>query len=450
LLTKRDQNYFVIPAGAGTHDKLQQVWFSDCTPNYSALGPSPVAGSDIKKHVVLGPGLRRDDEGRGWCANLPLWGISSIRCAVWVAAAAMLVLGAAAAVAADPIKIAVALPLSGPRASLGAEIRAAIEMTLADAKARTGGQLPVFDISWHDDGCSSTGGAAVANALVAIPDLNQRPAIVIGHACPSAAASAAVIYGAAGVPYLAAGTLPGRGPITQRFGVRHFRMDGAGTQGALIGATLAAAPPDARIAFVRDRTLMHQSTLQAAGVVLAGKARTVALVETFPGAEKDFAALAQRVKAANITHIALAAFPSEAALLALELRRAVPDAAIVATDTLADPAFARSAGSAADGIRVATAPDAAAFPRATDLARRLAAGGTAPSRSALASAAALEIVLAAAVSTALSLPEPLSAALANGSFETVLGPVGFDETGAARLPSHVLYTWRGGVLVAPQ
>jgi hypothetical protein len=94
------------------------------------------------------------------------------------------------------------------------------------------------------------------------------------------------------------------------------------------------------------------------------------LIETFAGADKDFTALAQRIKAAGITHMALAAFPSEAALLVGEVKQQVPGLVIFATDTLADDSFGRVAGTAAENMRIALAPDVRAFPRASDLASR--------------------------------------------------------------------------------
>ncbi len=366
---------------------------------------------------------------------------------IGAALGAPLTMSLAASMAADApgrIAVAVALPMSGPRQALGREIKTAIELTVADLVARKPRAGPEFDISWHDDQCSTDGGLAVAQNIIA---LSPRPDAVIGHACPSAAQAATQLYSAAGLVVIVAGALPARPSTLVRSGVHIFRMQSDGDQGSTLGNALADAGPEARIAVVRDKTQFAVSVMSSAVGALMARGRSPALVETFAGGDKDFGALALRLKAAHVTHLALAAFPSEAALLVAEVRAAAPHIAILATDTLAEQAFARAAGTAADGVQIALAPDVHAWPGAANLAERLTARGIPPSRAAIASAAAIEL-LAAAMSRAPT--DSMAATLARGSFDTVLGAMTFDKHGAALLPSHVLYTWQGGTLRSPQ
>ncbi len=214
----------------------------------------------------------------------------------------------------------------------------------------------------------------------------------------------------------------------------------------MIGTTIADIGPETRIALVRDKTQFAQSTLQMAATALSARGRTPVLVETFAGGDKDFAALAQRVKAAGVTHIALAAFPSEASLLVIEVRKLSPDVTILATDTLADPAFARSAGLAANGIQVALAPDARVFSGAQTIVAILSASRVLPRRPALASAAAVELVSAALTRAPSS---DLARTITTQTFQTILGSIAFDPNGVANLPAQVLYMWSNGVLRPP-
>ena len=224
---------------------------------------------------------------------------------------------------------------------------------------------------------------------------------------------------------------------------------GDGSQGSLIGAALASAGPSARIAFVRDRTQFAQTTLQQAAAALTARGPGIVLVETFAGGDKDFSALAGRIKAANITHIALAAFPSEAMLLLGEIRKSNPNVQILATDQLADANFGHAAGSAADGVRVALAPDSRAFPGASALTARMESRGFVANRPALASYAATQI-MAQAISTATTLGEPIEKVLGSQQFATILGRLSFDASGTADVPSHVFYEWRNGQLLPPK
>jgi len=345
--------------------------------------------------------------------------------------------------------VAVALPSGGRWAALGREVRAAAELAVADYLTATGGIGPQPTLSWYDDRCSADGGAGVAAEITARTAPERRPMIVIGHACPSAAQVAGVVYAAAGQTFLAAGALPQRIGTVKRLGPRHFRLPGEASPGQLIGETLAALPAEARVAFVRDRTQLAQTTLQAAADVLKARGRPAPLLETFAGAEKDFSALAQRLGTTGITHVALAAFPSEAALLMAELKKAVPGLVVYAGDTLAGDDFGRSASAAADGMRVAMAPDGRAFPLSAPVARRLAEQGVAASRTALATYAALQVVCSALQQAAGKPDFDMAKSLATSNFETIFGTVGFDGGGVARVPSTLFYTWDKGQLHAP-
>lgn len=351
---------------------------------------------------------------------------------------------------AEPVRVAIALPLTGPQHALGRQIKAAVTFALnRPDRTGQGPKAPLdassLEVTWHDDKCSSDGGLAAAQAIVAAAT-SDRPHVVVGHVCPSAAQAAATHYNTAGIPFIAAGMLAARTTPTHRFGPKHFRLYSDITQGAAIGMALSEAGPAARIAFVRDRTAYAQEALSAAAAALAARGRPISTVETFAGADKDFAALGQRLSAAGITHMALAAFPSEAALLVTEVRKRVPEIIVFATDSLADLAFRRAAGSAAEGIKVALVPDSRAYPRAKALSDHLAAAGLETSRAALASYAAVEILQAQSSKDA---GEGLAEALAGGTFETILGAIRFDKTGAASVPSYLFYTWDKGELRAP-
>lgn len=347
----------------------------------------------------------------------------------------------------EPARIAIALPVSGPQKAVGDEVRAAVELALIDLRVRGGDLERAVSVSFHDDACSSEGGLSVARQITA--DLQALPAAVLGHACPSAARAAAPIYAAAGVAFIAAGSLPTRASSASLGTSAFFRLPAEGSQGALIGSALLGAGFNARIAFMRDRTQYSQEALQAAFAVLQAGGRSVSIVETFAGAEKDFSAMAMRIKAAGITHIALAAFPSEAALLIGAIRQQSPAVVILATDQLADSVFGRLAGARANGVNVAFAPDYRQLPKAADIARRLQTVARTPSRTAIASYAALEVLASAVIRDNKVSEQSTIKSLATKAFDTILGPVRFDATGSANLPSYVFYTWNDGTLVAP-
>lgn len=387
-----------------------------------------------------------DDTTGGVATRPPLCFFSRARRCLLRSTMALVQLLGPAAASAETLRIAVALPLSGPQAGIGRDLQAALEFALADTRPLPDDTRPRVAFSWHDDGCSAEGGLAAAKAITANAD--DLPFAVIGHTCASAARLAAPVYDAAGVLFFDTDPTPTTASLPSKAQSRRFTFAGTGSQGTLIGQALLAADPSARIAFIRDRTALAQSTLAPVARALGEAGRGVVLVETFAGAEKDFAALARRVKATGITHVALAAFASEAVLLVAELRKAVPALTIIAAEQLADVEFGRASGGISEGVQVAVKPDASAYPKAQDLARRLIGDGHAASRAALTGYTAFEVAMDA-VEMVRQDAHFDGTAWANRRHETILGPIQFDSGGNADLSSHMLYTWRGGELLPP-
>ncbi len=383
---------------------------------------------------------------RGVAARSPLFAFGSIARGCLIALIACgLATVAHPAPAAELIRIAVALPLSGAQQVLGETVKAAVEMALADHTGKPDAGGPVFELSWHDDGCSVQGGLLAAKAIVA--NAGARPFAIVGHACPSASQAAAPLYTAAGLLFINAGSLPSRQSSAASHGPRHFTLPGESAPTALIATALAAAGPDARIALVRDRTQLATTALQTVASALHAAGRPVAALETFAGGDKDFSALALRLRSAGITHMAIAAFPSEAALLIAQVRALNPSLIIFATDQLADVAFLEGSAHVSDGIKVASVLDYQSYSGAADIIRRLGSAPPVAIRSAIASYAAMEVAMAAARSDALTSVPEAATLLRSTAFDTILGPIKFDARGSASLPSHVLHTWQNGKLI---
>ncbi len=299
------------------------------------------------------------------------------------------------------------------------------------------------ELTFFDDACSAEGGARVARQ---ISTLEAKPIAVLGHACPSAAQSAAPIYSAANLTFMSAGFLPARQTMMRRFGPMQFSLPGDGSQATAIASMLADSGAT-RIAIVRDRTLYAIEATQAISAALGAAARNIVIQEIFAGGDKDFAGLAQRMKTANVSHVVLSAFPSEGGLLIAELRKANPTVVILATDQLADPGFPRSFPDAAEGVLVPLPADYHLLRSAANVVQQIQPSNAASARVALATYAALECLLAA-----IRDQQPLSTAgvaqaLSGRQFDTILGTIRFDAAGAASLPRFGLFTWHGGQLV---
>ena len=92
------------------------------------------------------------------------------------------------------VKIAVAAPISGPRAELGRQIQMGVEQAIEDINARGGVLGKKLVLSIRDDEANRDKAAAVAKAIV-----NDGVKFVVGHQNSDASVFAAPIYASAGV-----------------------------------------------------------------------------------------------------------------------------------------------------------------------------------------------------------------------------------------------------------
>ncbi len=355
---------------------------------------------------------------------------------------------AISAARAGDLVIAVPAPVSGANRPLGIAILTAANLMAAEINAAGGINGDTVVIEPADDPCRSGASLATFEAMA-----QSRAAAVIGHSCAPTAVAAAALYERAGKVFIAAGAHIPTASIAN--GARVFRLPAAEAMpGTYLGASMAAMAqrqPGVRLALVRDRTQLATQQLQAASAALAAAGVTPVLSETFAGGDKDFSTLAARLAAAGVTHVGLAAFPAEAALLIADLAKMSPGVQVLALDYVATPEFVELAGAAIDRVRVVMRPDVATLityaPRAAALAKAMTDAGVTPTRAALYTAAAIE-----AFATAMRRPSASGASTADGiaaslkdprGAETVLGPLGFDRAGNATLPVWQWHRWTG-------
>jgi branched-chain amino acid transport system substrate-binding protein len=121
------------------------------------------------------------------------------------------------------------------------------------------------------------------------------------------------------------------------------------------------------------------------------------------------------------------------------MRAAGLSTAFIGSETLATAQFTDTAGPAASGARILMSHDPArrpAAPRLMDARDGLPATGPF-----LLTSAAIEAWRGAAQQAGSTAPDAVSAALNEGTFETVLGPVSFAENGDANRPAYDVVTW---------
>ncbi len=148
------------------------------------------------------------------------------------------------------------------------------------------------------------------------------------------------------------------------------------------------------------------------------------------------------LQAADIAVLYLGGRQAEVALIARAAKERGYSVPLVAGDGVSSEDFGVIAGSAADGTLFTFAPDRAETPKQ----RRSSSGSKSKSSSRRVTPCtrmALSKPQAVEMAGSLELPAVISS-LRSQQFNTVLGPIGFDNKGDVRGSSWIWYVWTGG------
>lgn len=347
-------------------------------------------------------------------------------------------LAAAGAAHADVV-IGVAGPMTGEFATLGGQMRVGAEQAVADINAAGGVNGEKLALEVVDDACNARKADAGANALAA-----KGTALVVGHLCLKASIAGAAVYAAERIIQISPGTTFA-GFTDDRAGPGVFRLCGRDdAEGAFGGAMIARRFAAGNIAVIDDTTAYGKALAEAAAATLDGAGRPIALRDSYAPGGKDYGTLVSRLQAADVTVLYLGGSNPEAAIIAKAMKARGMTATIVAGDALLTPDYAQLAGDAAEGTLVAYPSDPRAVPAAAAVVAAFAAKNVDPVGYTLPAYAAVQVWAAAAKVAGSSDFDRVTAAIAGGSFPTVIGNVAFDEKGDLRSPAYDWYVWQGG------
>jgi branched-chain amino acid transport system substrate-binding protein len=370
---------------------------------------------------------------------------TATRCFGWLpatAAATCLVLVHAAPAAAD-VTLGLGLGLSGPVAAIGEQSRRGAEAAVATINREggvLGGQKLVLEVA--DDACDPKQAVAVANRFV-----SQGVGLVVGHMCSSAAIAAADVYADEGVVMItASATNPG---LTEHGHETVFRACGRDDQqGAVAGTFLAERYPDQRIAVIDDKSAYGKGLAEQAAIAMRAHGVEPALSASINAGEKDFSALISRLKQDGVGVIYYGGYHVELGLIIRQAREQGLKSVFVSGEAMATPEFWSITGDAGAGTLFTYAPDVKSQPGAAaaiEAIRAAAGANVEPDNFSFYHYAAVQVLAQAIGQAASAEPEAIAAALHAGpSFDTVVGPMAFDEKGDLKAPAYVIYEWRDG------
>jgi branched-chain amino acid transport system substrate-binding protein len=337
------------------------------------------------------------------------------------------------------ITIAVAGPMTGQYASFGEQMKGGAEQAVADINKAGGvlGEKLVLEVG--DDACDPKQAVAVANNFA-----GQGVVFVAGHFCSGSSIPASQVYADEDIVEISpASTNPTF--TDNRPGPGIFRVCGRDDQqGVVAGKFLMDHFKGKKIAFINDKTAYGKGLADATLENYKKLGGEPAMVESYTAGEKDYTALVSKMKQQGIDVVYVGGYHTEAGLIKRQMVQQGMDTVMVSGDALVTDEYWAITGDAGEGTLMTFSPDPRKNPEAQPVVEELEAAGKTAEGYALYTYAAIQI-WADAVKTAGSTDfEPVVKALNDGSFQTVLGKLEFNETGDVTLPGYVMYKWHDG------
>ena len=351
--------------------------------------------------------------------------------------------GVAACLAAAPagaqVKIAAAGPLTGSIAAFGAQLKTGTEQAVADINAAGGILGQKVEFVTGDDGGKPEQGISLSNKLV-----SDGVQFVVGHFNSGISIPASTNYAEGGVLQISpASTNPA---FTERKLWNTFRTCGRDDQqGAVAGAHILKTFKDKKVAIVHDKTPYGKGLAdETLKTITAGGMKETAYEGINPG-EKDYSALVSKLKALNVDLVYYGGLHPEAGLIVRQMRDQGMKSVLFSGDGITDKEFWTIAGPGAEGTLMTFGPDPRKNPAAKEIVDRLKAKGIDAEGYVLYSYAAAQVIKQAAEAAKSLDPKKVAEKMHSGmTFETVLGPLSFDQKGDITKLDYVVYVWKDG------
>jgi branched-chain amino acid transport system substrate-binding protein len=335
------------------------------------------------------------------------------------------------------IKIGIAGPLSGSALPAGEQQEVGANSAIAYLNANGGVLGEEIVTTSVDDACDPEQAKAAARKLV-----TEGVIFVVGHVCSGATLAAAKIYEDAGIVMISpASTNP---KVTESGHGNVFRVIGRDDQqGIIAGNFLADNYANKRIAIIHDGQAYGLGLAEFTKHQLNERGVTEVSFEEFTPDQSDYKAFVDKLVAARIDVVYGGGYAGDLGIILRQAKKELPNLQLIGGDSLANSDFLVIAGEVAEGTYLTFGPDVRLEPRAASVVASIRdTDAYEPVGKTLYSYAAVQ-AWAQAVHQAGSLNSAaVIGALKSGTFDTVLGNIGFDDKGdVTGVSAFVWYKW---------
>lgn len=336
------------------------------------------------------------------------------------------------------IKIALAGPLTGPYAAFGEQLLKGAEQAVADINQQGGINNQKLVLIPADDACEPKQAVNIANRLIDDESVDA----IIGHFCSSSTIPASEVYADAGIIMITpASTNP---QVTERAVPTILRTCGRDDQQGMVAAVFIFNQLHAKkVAIIHDKDTYGQGIANAMRTKLNQLGTKELIYEGLTRGEKDFSALATKVKALNPDAIYFGGLHTEAGPLVKQLREQGVNAPFISGDGIMTQDFITSAGGKqfVNNVYMTFGADPRKFAQGAKVIEKFRANGFEPEGYTLYSYATVEIIINAIKSTNSTDGKVLADYLKSKSIDTIMGQKTWDNKGDLVNTDYVIYKW---------
>jgi branched-chain amino acid transport system substrate-binding protein len=322
------------------------------------------------------------------------------------------------------IKVGIAGPLSGSSLAIGEQQEIGAQKAfehLNNKGGLLGKEIVVISV---DDACDERQAKAVARHLV-----SEDVVFVVGHLCSACSLAASKIYEEAGIIMISpASTNP---KVTDEGGANVFRVIGRDDQqGTIAGDLLAKNHSKDNIAIIHDGQAYGRGLAEFTKRQLNKRGVTEVLFDSYIKDQKDYRPIVDKLVAKKTDVLYAGGYSGDIGIILRQAKKELPNLRLFSGDSLVNAEFMFVAGEASEGSYFTFGQDMRLKPEAADVVAAIREEEAyEPEGYTLYSYGAVQ-AWAQAVKQAGSLkPNAVINALRTGSFDTVLGTIGFDEKG---------------------
>ena len=327
-------------------------------------------------------------------------------------------------VAQAEIKVGIAGPLSGSSLAIGEQQEVGAQKAFEHLNNKGGLLKQKIVVISLDDACEPRQAKAVARQLV-----SEGVIFVVGHLCSACSLAVTKIYEEAGVVMISpASTNP---KVTDDGGPNVFRVIGRDDQqGTIAGNLLADKHSKSKIAIIHDGEAYGQGLAEYTKSQLNKRGVKEVLFDSYKKDQKDYRSIVDKLVNKKTEVLYVGGYSGDIGIILRQAKKELPNLRLFSGDSLANAQFLFVAGDAGAGSYFTFGPDMRLKPEAQDVVAAIQEEDAyEPDGFTLYSYGAVQ-VWAQAVKKAESFEtEAVINALKTGSFNTVLGKIGFDEKG---------------------